>query len=181
MGIANGLIYILEAAKLLSDSNQDDIDFIFLGEGKAKKQCLAFVEKHSLTNIIFMDRVAMDMTSEIVNLCDVSIVPFLNLPILTTNSPNKLFDSLSSAKPAIVNSNGWTREIVEKYSCGAYVDPEKPQDLASLLIEWKKQPALLKNMGANGRKLAEEKYDKSILTKQFVEVINKYGLKTNAN
>lgn len=173
MGIANGLLYIIKAAKIIEDKNiSKKFEFIFLGEGKTKNNCIAFVQKHKLDNIHFFDRVPMEMTSEIVNICDVSVVPFLNLPILATNSPNKLFDSLSAAKPVIVNSNGWTRKIVEEFNCGAFVDPEKPEELARLLIEWEKNPELLNRMGVNGRELAQREYDKSILTQKFVNIVN---------
>ncbi len=175
MGISNGLLYLMEAIRLIEiEKSIKDIQFIFLGEGKAKKICENFVTTHKLNNVILLERVPMDLTSEIVNSCDVSIVSFLNLPILATNSPNKLFDSLSAAKPIIVNSNGWTRKIVEGQSCGAFVNPENPNELVDLLLRWKDEPILLKEMGMNGRKLAESTYDKSILTKKFVNTVEKH-------
>ena len=39
----------------------------------------------------------------VVSSCDAAIVSFANLPILATNSPNKLFDALAAGLPAIVN------------------------------------------------------------------------------
>ncbi|MCD6659099.1 MAG: glycosyltransferase family 4 protein [Lentimicrobium sp.] len=177
MGLANGLLYVMEAARSLSSEMIDDVDFVFLGEGKAKKICEDFAGKHKLKNVYFYDRVPMTETSEIVNFCDVSIVPFMNLPILGTNSPNKLFDSLSAAKPVVVNSNGWTKDIVEKYQCGAFVDPNSPIDFAKLIIKWKNDPELIRQMGENGRELARNVYDKSILTKQFVSVVENNFIK----
>ena len=129
------------------------------------------VNNLSLSNVKFIDSQPMDVVSEIVNICDCSIVTFANIPILQTNSPNKLFDSLSAGKPIIVNSAGWTKDLVEKNKCGSFVDPTKPQELAELVIKWKKEPQLIKEFGANARKLAETVYDKSILSKQFVEII----------
>ena len=37
MGIANGLQYFIEAAKIAHDKGIMDVDFILLGEGKAEK------------------------------------------------------------------------------------------------------------------------------------------------
>jgi len=119
----------------------------------------------------------MKETSEVVNVCDISVVPFLNIPILSTNSPNKLFDSLAAGKPIIVNSNGWTKKMVEENSCGAFVDPENPNELFELIMEWKNHPNLLKIMGDNSRKLAETTYDESILTKRFASIINTFNNK----
>ena len=174
--IANGLMYILEAALMLKETQVQDIDFVFLGEGKAEKELKDFKRKNKLTNVFFYDRVPMEMTSEIVNLCDVSLVPFKNIPILATNSPNKLFDSLAAGKPIIVNSNGWTKTMVEDNECGAYVDPNNPADLANLLLDWKQKPELLRKLGKNSRKLAESTYDESILTKKFVDIVNSLSI-----
>ena len=172
MGIANGLHYFIEAAKIAHDKGITDVDFILLGEGKAEKTLKLYAEKYKLTNVFFYGRMAMKATSEVVNICDISVVPFLNIPILSTNSPNKLFDSLAAGKPIIVNSNGWTKKMVEDNSCGAYVDPENPNELFELIMHWKNHPHLLKAMGENSRKLAETTYDESILTKKFASIIN---------
>lgn len=177
MGIANGLMYIMYAAKALKERGINDVDFIFLGEGKAEKELKQYKQDNQLGNVYFYDRVPMDLTSEIVNLCDISVVPFKNIPILNTNSPNKLFDSLAAGKPIIVNSNGWTKTMVEENKCGAYVDPETPSELADLIMEWKSQPEKLINMGINARKLAETTYDESILTRKFADIIKKIELK----
>ncbi len=172
MGLANGLMHMIKTAKISQENGNKDIDFIFLGEGKAEKELKQFKSEHQLTNVYFYERVAMKMTSEIVNICDISLVPFLNIPILKTNSPNKLFDSLSAGRPIVVNSNGWTKDMVESNNCGAYVDPENPKEFYDLIISWKNNPNLVKLMGGNSRKLAENKYDQSILTKQFSKIIS---------
>ncbi|MBT5530646.1 MAG: glycosyltransferase family 4 protein [Cytophagia bacterium] len=171
MGLANGLDYIIDAATKLKKKNIKDIDFVFLGDGAVKNKLETETISKALSNIIFLGKFPMDETSKIVNACDVSLVTFLNLPILATNSPNKLFDSLSAGKPIIVNSNGWTREMVEENDCGFYVDATKPEELVELLVQIKSQKTMLTQMGKNARLLAETKYDKSILCKQFAEII----------
>jgi glycosyltransferase involved in cell wall biosynthesis len=172
MGIANGLDYIVDAAKLVQQQSDADIEFLFLGDGAVVDSLKQRITKEKVENVTFIPKKPMDVTSAIVNLCDVSLVTFLNLPILCTNSPNKLFDSLSAGIPAVVNSNGWTRTMVEENHCGAYVNPENPTELAALIIRWKNNPAALDEMGKNARNLAETKYDKTILCKEFVQVVN---------
>lgn len=171
LGLANGADSIIDAAKLIKDDKS--IEFLFLGGGSEepvlKEQC----KLNNIHNVKFLGRFSMKDTSEIVNLSDVSIVSFKDLPILYTNSPNKLFDSLSAGKPIIVNSAGWTKDLVEKYSCGFYVNPNNPKELIEKIRLLQNNHELTKNMGLNSRKLAENRYDKSILCKQFVEVIKK--------
>src|SRR5690606_9787421 len=169
LGLANGAETIIESAKLLKDDNS--VEFLFVGGGSTEKNLVEKCEKHQLTNVKFLGRFPMKDTSEIVNLSDVSLVSFKDLPILYTNSPNKLFDSLSAGKPIIVNSAGWTKDMVEEHYCGYYVNPNAPKELVDKLLFLKDNSEIVKQMGQNSRTLAETLYDKSILGKQFVEVI----------
>lgn len=173
MGPANGLSYMIEAAKCLKDRGDDTVRFIFMGSGATEPVIKKQAEQYGLTNVSFIGRQPMVVVSEVVNLCDASITTFLNLPVLQTNSPNKLFDSLSAGKPTIVNSAGWTKEMVEKNDCGFFADPEKPSDLADKLLLYKDDQITLERWGKNARRLSIEVYDKDILTAQVAEVIEK--------
>jgi glycosyltransferase involved in cell wall biosynthesis len=93
------------------------------------------------------------------------------LPILYTNSPNKFFDSLSAGKPIIVNSAGWTKDLVEKENCGFYVDPQNPENFAEKLLKYKDDLELLKNWGENSRRLSLEVFDKNILSSKVADVL----------
>lgn len=171
LGKANGAHTIVESARLMKDIN--DVEFLFVGGGSTEMELVELVKKYQLNNVKFLGRFPMKEVSEIVNFSDVSIISFLDLPILYTNSPNKLFDSLSAGKPIIVNSAGWTKDIVENYKCGFYVNPNIPQELVDKVLYLKDHQSLVKEMGMNSRKLADNKYDKSILCKEFVDVIEK--------
>ncbi len=176
MGKANGLEYILDAAEYLQRKGVKDISFLFLGDGATLPRLKRQTEERGLENVRFLGRHNMEVVSEVVNCCDASITSFLNLPILKTNSPNKLFDSLSAGKPIIVNSAGWTKDLVEKEDCGFYVDPDRPEDLAAKLMEVKDDSATLERWGKNARRLSEEVFDQKILSAKVADVLEKvYG------
>ena len=171
MGRANGLSYITDAAEVLKKSGNDSINFIFMGSGATKPYLMKKVEEKGLDNVLFLDSQPMDILAEVVNCCDASITTFKNLPILKTNSPNKLFDSLSAGKPIIVNSAGWTKDLVEKENCGFFADPEKPEELAEKLTLYSKDQNLLVKWGENARQLSIEVFDKDILSKKVAAVL----------
>lgn len=175
MGRANGLQYIIEAARCLKKRGDDSVRFLFLGSGATEPKLKELTEKYGLNNVSFHGKHNMEVLSEVVNCCDASITSFLNLPILQTNSPNKLFDSLSAGKPIIVNSAGWTKDLVEQQDCGFYVNPETPSDLAAKLEYYKDQNETLERWGRNARKLSEDVYDKDILSAQVADVLERYG------
>lgn len=172
MGVANGVDYIIDTATVLQKKyNEDSICFVFAGSGSQEKKMKELVKQRELRNVRFLGGFNTEGISNVMNLCDMSVVTFKNLPILYTNSPNKLFDSLSAGLPTIVNSAGWTKGIVEDGRCGFYVDPENPEDMATKLLNIKDDKIKLREMSENARKVALEKFDKSILTEKFYEVI----------
>mgnify|MGYP003503752938 FL=1 len=171
MGMANGIDYLMEAIQILEKRQIQNLEFIFMGEGAKKKDLVSLSSKLSVIKVSVLDRQPMDNVSSIVNNSDVSVCTFSNIPILKTNSPNKLFDSLSAGKASIVNSDGWTKDIVEDYKCGLYASPTDPSDFADKVIFLIENPATLSTMGSNARKLAEDKFDKSYLCKQVKDVL----------
>ena len=175
MGRANGLQYIVETAKLFQEHEEKTVNFIFVGDGATRPILKELAIRYQLTNVQFVEPQKMDVLSEIVNLCDVSVVSFVNLPILYTNSPNKLFDSLSAGKPVVVNSAGWTKDLVEKNNCGFYVDPQKPEDFFEKVMRCKDNYNLLDEWGRNARRLSLEVFDRTLLAKQVADLIEEYG------
>lgn len=173
MNPANGLEYIVEAAKICQERGVEDVQFLFLGDGSVRPKIEALANSYELKNVSFLGIHKMDIVSEVVNCCNITVTTFRNLPILQTNSPNKLFDSLSAGKPIIVNSAGWTKDMAEKEKCGFFVDPEDPADFANKVLYYKDKKEELKLMGENSRRLSIEVYDKNILSAQVADVLEK--------
>lgn len=173
LAVANGLDYIIKAAIELKKRGDNSIQFLFMGEGAMQPMLEDMVKENDLHNVRFLGNYKVGVVAEVTNCCDASITSFKNLPILATNSPNKLFDSLSAGKTIIVNSAGWTKDMVEKDNCGFYVDPEKPEMLADKLLDVKDNKPLLEEWGKNARRLSVEVYDKAKLSAQVADVLEK--------
>lgn len=173
MGLTNDIETILEAAKISQEKNKKSIEFIFVGHGKKFQKIQQYIDVNRMQNIKLLQRVPMNEISELVNLCDVSLVMFTNFSILGTNSPNKLFDSLSAGLALIVNSDGWTKNIVEDNKCGYYVKPTDALDLYNKIFFLSQNEKELNILKKNSRVLAENKYDKKILCGKFLQVFEK--------
>lgn len=172
MGFDNYNEYIVEAAKLAQEQGKDKLNFILLGDGSTVPTIKKMISDYGLENIQYLGNHKMNVVSDIVNCCSACIVSFRNIPILATNSPNKMFDSLSAGKPIIVNSAGWTKDLVEEENCGCFVNPEKPQDLVDALEDMANSPEKCKTWGENSRRLSVEKFDKSILSAKVADVLD---------
>ena len=49
---------------------------------------------------------------------DACLTIFKDVPVLATNSPNKLFDTFAAGRAAIVNQPGWMQHLVEDNHAG---------------------------------------------------------------
>jgi glycosyltransferase involved in cell wall biosynthesis len=177
IGDVNGLDNFVQAAYLSFQKYRNSISFILAGYGKHKWRYERFKSEHGLTNLIFSGKLPNHEISELVNCCDVSYIGVIDVPILQFNSANKFFDSLSAGKPVILNFGGWMADIVSERGCGVIVHPNDANDLLGKISFLKRNPTELEMMGANARLLAEQEFDRDLLTEKVLNIVN--SLSTN--
>jgi len=171
MGMANGLEYVIEAAKILADRKNKDIVIVLHGDGGRRRKLEEMAHRSKLANVVFSDLVPdKDQIARIVAGCDVCLTIYRAAKEQTW-SPNKMFDALAAGKPVLINVGGWLGETVERNECGLRVDPVRPETLAGALVKLADEPNLCKRMGANARALAEREFDRNRLAAQFEEVL----------
>lgn len=171
MGKANGLDYVVQAAKELRDRGEDDIAILIAGAGGTRPALEAYCAEHGLENVVFAGSIPRAELGPIGSSCDAAIVSFANYPVLATNSPNKFFDGLAAGIPCIVNSDGWTRVQVEANDVGRYVDVTRASELADALAQLRDDPELRTRQGTNARRLATQVFARERLATRFREVL----------
>ncbi|HMB89291.1 MAG TPA: glycosyltransferase family 4 protein [Rhodothermales bacterium] len=168
-GRANDISTLLTAAKRLS--HRHDIHFVFVGYGfesdSVKNTAL------SLANVTLLPPQPRHHMFAWFKLADVSLVSFLDLPVLATNSPAKFFDSLGVSTPVIVTNPGWTKRFVETHECGWYVPPENPRALATCIEHILSNPAALAQAGKRGATIARQQFDRTILAAEMESILLK--------
>lgn len=80
-------------------------------------------------------------------------------PNHTDSQPNKLFEYMAAGLPVIASNFPLWKEIVEKNSCGICVNPLNSKEIAEAINWVLKNPQQAAEMGRNGRKAIEEKYN----------------------
>jgi len=159
------------AAQELLQRGRDDIVFLICGDGKLKPELEERVK--DLPNVRLADRVPKAEVPRYTRTADALMVLFADQPILATNSPNKLFDGLATGRPMIVNSDGWTRQILEDNRAGAYFPARDGAALADLIVGLADDPGARAKMGANARSLAEHQFARDILAQQVLDVLER--------
>ena len=156
-GRANAIPTLIEAAHRLR--HRQDIQFVFLGDGYYKPALQKAAER--LRNMTVLPPVARHHIFQWFRLARVSLVPFIDLPVLKANSPAKFFDSLAVGTPVIVTNAGWTRSFVEIHECGWYVPPEDEIALAQCIESRIDDEAALNQAGRNGYRIARSLFDRA--------------------
>jgi glycosyltransferase involved in cell wall biosynthesis len=163
MGEANDLGAVVEAARLL-----DGVEFVLMGDGKHR----ARLERSAPSNVTFTGAAAgKEEVAELAAGSSACLTVFKDVPVLATNSPNKLFDTFAAGRPAIVNMDGWMRELVEDNDAGLYVRAGDARDLANKIAWLRDHPEDAARMGHNARALAEREFDRDQLAERALCVL----------
>jgi glycosyltransferase involved in cell wall biosynthesis len=163
MGEANDLDQLIDAAALV-----EDVEFVLLGDGKRRPE----LEARAPANVRFLDPVPDKRSvARLAAASDACLTLFKDVPVLATNSPNKLFDTFAAGRAAIVNMPGWMRELVEGNEAGLFVRPGDARDLAEKVAWLRDNPRDAERLGRNGRALAEREFDRNTLSVRALAVL----------
>jgi glycosyltransferase involved in cell wall biosynthesis len=168
-GRANDIPLLVEVAKLLQ--GQQDICFVFTGEGY--HATLLKEAAKTLTSIRIIPPQPRHRIFSWFKLASLSLVPFLDLPVLHTNSPAKLYDSLAVGTPVIVTNSGWTKTFVETNSCGWYVPAGNPPALAQKIVQALANHEELTAAGSRGKAMAFRDFDRQRQAIEMEHILQK--------
>ncbi len=174
MGEANDLTPVVEAAALMQQRGEDGVAFVLHGEGKRRAELEELARRRGASNVVFSDPIPDKASvAQLAAASDVCMTIYKDVPILATCSPNKLFDTFAAGRPAIVNTDGWLRELVQDNEAGVFVRPGDPADLADRVAELRDQPELVERYGRNARSLAEREFDRDMLAERVLSVLER--------
>ena len=163
LGEANDLIQVVRAAALV-----DDVTFVLQGDGKQRAE----LERQGGANVVFLPpAAAKEDVARLAAASDACLTIFKDVPVLATNSPNKLFDTFAAGRPAIVNQPGWMRELVEGNEAGLYARAGDPADLAAKVAWLRDHPDEAARLGRNARALAEREFGRDELAGRALAVL----------
>ena len=146
--------YLIEAASIVCEK-VPDTKFLLVGEegdGSIKNEVDALIRKFGIENNIRILGFRNDVKN-ILRLIDVFV-----LSSVSEGMPLSVIEAMAASKPVVVTNVGGMSEIVIPDKTGFMVAPRDPQALAEKLIALLGNKEKRKEMGQNGKMIAEEKF-----------------------
>ena len=81
----------------------------------------------------------------------------------------QMLEYMSAGIPVIASNFSFWQEIIEDAECGICVDPLNPEEIANAIQFIIVHPEEAEQMGKNGRRAVEEKYNWDIEEKKLLE------------
>lgn len=166
-GRANAIPTLIRTAHRLR--HREDVCFVFAGHGYHAPTLRSAAR--ALPNVRLIPPQPRTRARTLFHLADVSICSFIDRPVLATNAPSKLLDSLATGTPAIVTNPGWTRDLVERHQCGWYVPPEEPRALARQIKALFDEPEVLHTAGTRAADLARRRFDRDCHLNRIAQIV----------
>lgn len=166
-GRANDIPTLLAAARHLR--HRRDLVFLFVGDGYHAPTLRAAAAEQD--NVVVIPPQPRHRIFAWFRVASVTLVPFIDLPVLATNAPAKFFDSLAAGTPVIVTNPGWTRAWVEEHGCGWYTPPSNPEALAAQIERIFERPDALIDAGRRGAAAAREPFDRREVARRLESIL----------
>lgn len=155
-GIAQGLETLLMAAERLKE--QDDIVFLFVGEGPKKAGLLQQKINMDLHNVKFLPEVPSASMPAYLSAANCAIVPLRDEAVFRGALPSKMFEAWACGCPVILSVAGDARAVLEQAEGGIAVPPEDPAELAAAIEAMQADPNSAAHMGLRGRQFVTQHY-----------------------
>jgi len=168
-GMSNDLGVVLEAAKMLEDT---DMQIVLLGDGKEKANLQVQAEEIGLTNVTFAPPVPKAGMPGALAAADACIAILKPLEEYKTTYPNKVFDYMAAGRPVALAIDGVIREVVEAAGCGFFVEPGNPSALAEAIRMLAADMEKASKMGMKGRAYLEEHFSRAAIGGKLLNLLD---------
>lgn len=175
IGIAQSCETIIEAARLVQDSN---LMFHIVGNGTEKDKIGQMVKDYNLKNVKMYDSRPMTEMPLLYSKMDGLIVTLKNSPYACMTLPGKVQSYLASGKPIISAANGVTNNLVDQYGLGVSSESDNPEAFAKACLKFSSMSKeQRKEMSENCYHLYENQFSKELFFNKLISELEKYAKK----
>lgn len=162
MGEKQGLEIVVEAARILGDSN--DLFFVMCGEGSARTRLQSM--GMAIQRMVFLPLQPASRLNDLLNLADIHLLPQRG-DVADLVMPSKLTGMLASGKPVVATAAPGTQVAVVVEQCGLVVQPGDVKAFASAVSRLADDAPARAEMGAKARAYAEANLGRDVILSRF--------------
>ena len=161
-----------KALNLAKDMKDEDVTFVFVGDGVEKPGLVKRTEDEHITNAFFLPPVPKKAIPDLLKHFDCSYMTGLPSPLYRFGlCLNKMYDSMMGGLPVVLAFSA-PDTPVRQFDCGFQCDPEDEGAVADAIRSIKAASREEREkLGENGRKAILENFTYKKLAEQFINSI----------
>jgi glycosyltransferase involved in cell wall biosynthesis len=163
-----GLDTLIEAMPLILNKIPN-AHLLLVGDGVMKASLVRLCTELNIeNNVTFTGWVPFEEAMRYIMISDICTIPYHKTRQTNKSFPHKLSQYMYLEKPILVSDVESLKRIIEETQCGIIFEAGNPYDLAKKTIKAKKKQGFLDELGMNGKKAAEKKYNWNNTSKKLV-------------
>lgn len=153
----------------------ENIKFILAGNPADKSYLEELGNDENWHKVKYIGQVKREAVSdEIFSKSNIAMALLDYIPLCKGNvgnmSNNKLFEYMMAGLPVICTDFILWKEVVERNNCGICVNPNNINEISDAINYLINNPNIAKQMGENGRRIVQEKYNWEYEEKKLLEI-----------
>ena len=170
--LSNALDKSLDVAKEIMKKGDNEIIFVFVGDGVEKKKLIERSKKESINNAFFLPQVGKKSVPNLIKHFNCSYMTGMPSPLYRFGlCLNKMYDSMMAGIPIICAFDA-PDTLVKIYDCGFQCDPSNASEVVKTLEELKSLSSeQQRQLGINGRNAVINNFTYSKLADLFIRSI----------
>ena len=165
-GMAHGLEFIIRSFKKL---DLQKYSLLLIGDGAEKESLMNLVAQENINGVHFLPPISKVEVPRYISICDICLVPLIKSPTFRTVLPSKIFETATMEKPFLLGVDGQAREIIEKYGCGIFFEPENEESFLEAVDQI--QDEQTQTRLRSGCQALVREYDRNALADRMVKIL----------
>jgi len=168
IGLSQDFIPILNALEKV----KEEVCLFFLGHGVKKDFLKDKARLMGLENVFFIPHQPREKLPIFLSMADLHLIPLIK-GMSGAIVPSKMYTIIAAGKPylAITDPDSEPAVLAKEYNCGLWAAPADEAAITDRIVWAVRHPKELQEMGSNCRKLAETKFDKNIIIKEWFNLL----------
>lgn len=166
-------VVIRSLAKLRESPLNKNVKFVVMGNGEKVDEYKKLADELGLReNVVFAGEVSRMEVAEVMNRCDLGVIPYDENPLWMSAYGTKIFENCASGLPTVVSVlPGSDLEIlVKSYDIGLVAEPLNVEQFENRIETILRDPAIKTRMRDNALKLVRDSYSRKKLADSLLEL-----------